>query len=911
MREYEFDPSLNILYKELNNLDFVFKPSSIAVIGASEKPNSVGKTLFENLINSSYKGKVYPVNPKRQSILNHKAYPGIKDIPGPVDLAVIATPAATVPEIILECSRRDVYGAIIISAGFKELGESGEKLEKQILLNKGKLRIIGPNCLGIINPYHAMNATFASDTALKGNIAFISQSGALCAAVLDWSLKEKIGFSAFVSIGSMIDVNWGDLIDYFGNDPNTKSILMYIESIADVRRFLSAAKETALTKPVILIKAGKTIESARAAKSHTGALTGSDEMLNVALKRVGVLRVDTIDSLFGMAEIFSKQPVTKGPNLAIVTNAGGPGVIATDALIINKAKLAKLQDKTFEELNKFLPSAWSHNNPIDILGDASADLYYKTVNEVIRDPNVDGVLIILTPQHMTDPTRVATEITKFAGIEKPLFASWMGAKSVKDGIKILVDAGIPAFEYPDLACVAFAHMWSYKHNLESLYETAKIYPELITEKEIKQKHKTISAIISKAKEENRTVLDETESKLILQTFDIPTVKTFAAKNEKEAVLLALKIGFPVVVKLRSKTITHKTSVGGVILNITTKKGVKLAFSQIKRSLKKLGKEKDFDGVTVQKMVQSEGYELILGSSADDQFGPVMLFGSGGKLVEVYKDMALALPPLTLNLAKRLIETTKIYEALKGEKNQKGVNLHELAKILTRFADLIAVYPEIKECDINPLLASREQIIALDARIILRKKNEAYPKLAFRPYPAHYVIDSKLKDNTEIVIRPIYPEDEHLAIQFYKEISEKSLKERYLRVLHYDELTAKERLVRLCCPDYDREITLVAELKHKQKKREILAIGRFTKLANSHDAAYSLLVKDKWHKKGIGKRLLKHIIQIAKEEKMDNLISHMFENNEPMKSLCKKLGFVLEKSDDQNILLAKLKLASFS
>jgi len=907
MKEYKFDPSLNIFYKEHSDLDYIFHPNSIAIIGASEKLNSVGRTLFENLFNSSFKGKVYLVNIKRNNILGHKSYPSVQDIPQDVELAIIATPASSIPNIIAECKKKNVKGIIIISAGFKELGESGEKLEKEILLNKGHIRIVGPNCLGIMNPYIGLNATFAANMAIKGNIAFISQSGALCTAVLDWSLKEKIGFSAFVSIGSMIDVNWGDLINYFGNDINTKSILMYVENISDVRAFLSAAREVALTKPIILIKAGKTSESAKAAKSHTGALTGSDEVLNTALKRVGVLRVNTIEDLFNMAEVFSKQPLTKGPNLAIVTNAGGPGVIATDALIVNKASLAKLQNKTYEELNKFLPKAWSHNNPVDILGDASPVLYNKTIKEIIKDPNVDGILVILTPQFMTDPTAVANAMKEFANINKPIFASWMGAKSVKEGIKILLEANIPTFEYPDLACLTFAYMWNYKYALESLYETAKMHGKLEVETQIKQKHKIVSDIINKARKENRLLLDELESNLILQTFDIQIVQTSIAKDEKQAMNEAQKIGFPVVLKLHSKTITHKSDVGGVILNIQSQEEVKQAFFKIKEALKKLGKEKEFEGVTVQKMIKNEGYELILGSAVDEQFGSIILFGTGGKLVEIYKDRALALPPLTINLAKKLIKRTKIYEALKGVRGLKAVNLEHLEKIIVSFTDLIARCPEIKECDINPLLVSSDQIIALDVRIILHEKSEKYPKLAIRPYPSHYVTDAKLKDETEIVIRPIYPEDEALVMQFYKDISQNSLRQSYLKDLHYDELIAHERLIRICYIDYDREITLVVELKHEKNKREILAIARFSKLANSNDAAYSLLVKDKWHKKGIGKLLLKHIINIAKEEKIDNLFSQMFEDNIEMINLCEKLGFSFEKLNKSNILVSKLKI----
>ncbi|MFA6118896.1 MAG: GNAT family N-acetyltransferase [Parachlamydiales bacterium] len=906
MKEYKFDPSLNILYKEHHNLDYIFNPRSIAVIGATEKENSVGRTLFENLINSDFKGEIFAVNPKRDLVLNHKSYSSIHDIKKPIDLVVIITPSNTVPQIISDCAKANVYGAIIISAGFGELGEKGKLLEKEILRNKKSMRIIGPNCLGVMIPNLNFNATFAAKPARKGNIAFISQSGALGTAVLDWSLKEKIGFSAFVSIGSMIDVNWGDLINYFGNDPNTQSILIYMESISDPRSFLSAAREVGLTKPIILMKAGKTKESAKAAKSHTGALAGSDEVLNAALKRVGVLRVDHIEDLFGMAEVFSKQPIPKGPNLGIITNAGGPAVIATDELILTGGSLASLNETTFKELNEFLPSAWSHNNPIDILGDASADLYYKTMKAVSKDPNIDGILVILTPQFMSDPMGVANKIKEFNDIGKPVLASWMGGDTVEEGIKILSDANIPVFEYPDFACRSFAYMWAYSNNLKGIYETPKIYDEIENEAEIAKKDKIFKEIIARARKENRLILDEYDSKLILQTFGIPIVETQTAKNERQAAEIAKKMGFPIVLKLFSRKVTHKSDIGGVKLNLNSEEDVKSAFISIKQNYEKIYNDNSFEGVSVQSMIKDNGIELILGSSVDEKFGPTILFGHGGELVEIFKDKAIDFPPLNATLASNLILRTKIYEALKGFRNKKAVNIENLIRILINFSNFIARYPEIKECDINPFLASEKRIIALDARIILQE-NDNYPKLAFRPYPEHYVKDTKLKDQTGVIIRPVKPEDEPLVRAFYEEVSENSLKQRYLKALHYNELIAHERLIRICYIDYDREITLIAELKNQKNKKEILAISRFTKMLNSNDATFALLVKDKWQNKGIGRKLLENIIQVSKNEHVNYLYSQMFEDNETMKSLCQSLNFQLEKREKHPILIAKLKI----
>lgn len=899
-----FDPSMNILYRSERQLDSIFQPDSVAVIGATENPGSVGRTVMQNLLSGSFKGKIFPVNPKRPSVLGVQAYPSVASLPQRVDLAVIVTPAKAVPQIIKECADAGIPAAVIISAGFKEMGPPGLALEEEILgfAKRGKMRIVGPNCLGVMNPVFGLNATFAAGMALKGSIAFMSQSGALCTAVLDWSLREKVGFSAFVSIGSMVDVNWGDLINYFGSDPETKSILIYMESIGDSRSFLSAAREVALTKPIILIKAGRTAESAKAAASHTGSLAGSDEALTAALKRVGVMRVDTIADLFSMAEILSKQPRPKGPHLSIVTNAGGPGVIATDALIGNGGKLTELSPETMKALNELLPPHWSRNNPIDILGDANADTYAKAVEIAAADPHSDGILVILTPQDMTDSTGTAEKLKQFktkTHFNKPLLASWMGAESVQKGDEILTHAGIPSFEFPDLACKTFAGMWRYSYNLKAIYEIPALSDSSSDDPAFLAKRHALQKIFEQARKEDRTILDEFESKQVLEAYGIPTVPTRVAKSAREAGQIADAMGFPIVLKLYSRTITHKTDVGGVKLNLKNQEAVQTAYEEIYASVKKLAGEKHFQGVTVQPMIKLEGYELILGSTVDEQFGPILLFGSGGQLVEVYQDRALALPPLTTTLARRMMEQTKIASALHGVRGRKAIDLDKLEQILVRFSNLVLEQPWIKEFDINPLLASPDQIIALDARVILhdpKTKQEDLPKPAIRPYPSQYVESCEVRLGKELVsflIRPIRPEDEPLVVEFHRDLSQETVRQRYLKELHYDERVAHERLLRICFNDYDREIALVAQMKgEKGKAGEIAGIIRLTKIPGTSDAVFALTVKDKWQHKKIGSKLMEKIMHVAKEEKIKHIAAYMLPENFQMEKLCKRFGFSL-------------------
>jgi acetyltransferase len=785
---------------------------------------------------------------------------------------------------------------VVISAGFRETGASGAELEREVIKRAGSMRVIGPNCLGIMNPSRGLNATFAANIAHPGHVAFLSQSGALCCAILDWSLKENVGFSSFVSMGSMADVGWGDLIYHLGDDPATKSIIIYMESIGNARAFLSAAREVALSKPIIVIKTGRTEAAARAAASHTGSLTGSDEVLDAAFRRVGVLRVGTIAELFDMAEILAKQPRAKGPRLAIVTNAGGPGGLAADALSLSGGELSDLAPETFGALNELLPAHWSRNNPIDVLGDANAERYAKCTSLALSDPNTDGVLVILTPQAMTDATGTARQLQDLAEAgDKPLLAAWMGGPAVEKGEDILNAANIPSFKYPDRAARAFTSMWQYSSNLRALYETpllASIAPPDRAQAE---------EIIRHAREKKREILTEFESKNLLAAYGIPVVPTRIAKNPEEAARIATEFGFPVVLKLCSETITHKSDVGGVVLNLTDRTSVAEAFREIERRVTAAHGMIAFEGVTVQPMIAGGGIELILGSSPDSQFGPVLLFGAGGKFVEIIKDRALGLPPLTATLARRMMEQTRIFAALRGVRGAKPSDLAALDQLMVRFSQLVAEQRWIKEIDINPLLAREDgSFIALDARIIVYgpERNVAdLPTTAIRPYPSQYLSHSVLKDGAIATIRPIRPEDEPLMVEFHKTLSEDSVHFRYFGMLKLDERIAHERLTRICFNDYDREIALAVDRKATDGSHEILGIGRLSRRLEDGGADFAILVSDPWQRQGLGTELMEKLVCIAKNEGLTHLSGCIMAGNTGMQKICRKAGFQLHRLSD--------------
>jgi acetyltransferase len=890
------------------SLDAIFAPQSVAVIGATEKPKSVGRTILANLLGSNFGGRVFPVNPKRPSVLGEKAYATVADVPEPIDLAVVVTPAATVPDVIGECAAVGVGAAIVISAGFKEVGPAGAELEARVLerARAGRVRLLGPNCLGVMRPQRGLNATFASTMALPGSVGFLSQSGALCTAILDWSLRERVGFSAFVSIGSMLDLGWGELIDYLGDDPRTESIVIYMESIGDARSFLSAAREVALSKPIIVIKAGRTDAAAKAAMSHTGALAGSDDVIDAAFRRCGALRVDSISDVFAMAEVLGKQPRPQGPRLAIITNAGGPGVLATDALIRDKGALAELSPELIHSLNGVLPAAWSHGNPIDVLGDAGPDRYAQVLSLAAQDPDSDGLLVMLTPQAMTEPTQTAEALRPFAKIPgKPVLASWMGGADVAAGDAILSRAGFATFPYPDTAARVFCAMWRLAYNLQGLYETPSVTDGTPVSADVAE---AIGAAVRGA---GRTILTEFESKQLLAAYGIPTVPTRVAKDEREAVAAAVEIGFPVVLKLHSQTLTHKTDVGGVQLHLASDDAVRRTFGAIQASVRQRAGSDHFLGVTVQPMIARQGYELIVGGSLDPQFGPVLMFGAGGELVEVFKDRALALPPLNTTLARRLMEQTQIYQALRGVRGRKPVDLAALEQLLVLFSRLVVEQPWIKEIDINPLRAAPEGLLALDARVIAHEPTLApsqFPRPAIRPYPRQYVSPWVAKDQTPLLIRPIRPEDEPLLIQFHQALSEETVAMRYFHAIHLRQRVAHNRLTRICFIDYDREMALVADREDSSTgAHDIVGVGRLTKLHGFNEAEFALLVHDSFQRRGLGTELLRRLIGVARDERLARISAEILPENRAMQKLCRNLGFELSQELGDVVVRASVAL----
>src|SRR5918998_515970 len=862
-----------------------------------------------NLVSSPFGGTVFPVNSRRPSVLGIKAYPSVSEVPARVDLAVIVAPAPEVPGIIRECVEAGVEGAVIISAGFREAGPEGAELERQVLeeARRGRMRIIGPNCLGVMKPPTGLNATFAGAMARPGNVALLSQSGALLTAILDQSFVENIGFSALVSTGSMMDVGWGDLIYYLGDDPQTKSIVIYMESVGDARTFLSAAREVALTKPIIVIKAGRTEAAGKAAASHTGSLTGSDEVLDAAFRRSGVLRVDEISELFDMAEVLGKQPRPKGPRLTVLTNAGGPAVLATDALIAGGGELAEISPETMESLNDFLPAPWSHGNPIDVLGDADPERYAKTLETAAGDPGSDGLLVILTPQDMTDPTATAERLAPYAhSTRKPVLASWMGGPAVAAGDSILNGAGIPTFDYPDAAARAFTNMWKYTYNLRGIYET----PEPAQDEGADRRR--VEEVMDRVRGSGRTILTEFQAKEILAAYGIPTVETRVARSPDEAVEFADRIGYPVVLKLDSETITHKTDVGGVRLNLQSADEVRQAYEDMESSIRENHRPEDFGGAAVQEMVSLDGYELIVGSSLDPQFGPVLLFGSGGSLVEVYRDRMLALPPLTTTLARRMMEGTRIFEALGGVRGRAPVDVGSLEKLLVRVSQLVVEQPWIQELDINPLLASPERLIALDARVVLHDpetKEEDLPRTAIRPYPKQYVSHEELRAGTPVTIRPIRPEDEPLMVRFHETLSEQSVYMRYFHMMNLDQRTAHERLTRICFIDYDREMALVAEcIDPETGEREIMGVARLSRRgAIPDEAEFSVLISDRFQRQGLGTLLVGKLLEVGRAEGLRRITADILFENYPMQRIARKLGFHLHRDTEEMVMKANLDL----
>jgi acetyltransferase len=890
----------------IHNLDKIFHPQSVAVVGASRRSQSVGHTVLHNLIDGGFKGDVYPVNPKYEAIGNTPCFADVATLPKAADLVVICTPARTVPEIVRQCGEAGILGILILSAGFRETGEAGMQLEQAVQEQARKfagMRIVGPNCLGVMAPHIGLNASFATDLPPRGSVAFISQSGALCTSVLDWALQENVGFSQFVSVGNMLDVGIADLIDYFAMDKWTDSIILYVESITEARQFMSAARAFAKKKPIIAYKAGRFAESSQAAASHTGAMAGVDAVYEAAFARAGIVRVFEVDDLFDCAELLSRQKTPKGARLAIVTNAGGPGVIATDALLDRHGVLAKLSEETIAKLNKELPAAWSHGNPVDVLGDAPPQRIGKAVEIILADNEVDGILTILSPQAMTDPTGAAKAVIQATGrSKKPLLTAWMGGAKVREGIELFNAAGIPTYSSPEPAVRAFMYLVSYARNRQLLYETPRELPV-----EFQLNRAKLRAVFDTILSEGHDVLTESTSKALLEAYEIPVAKTYVARTEDDAVELAHRVEFPVALKVFSAQITHKTDVGGVVLNLANESEVRAAFNRIITCAQEQRSEANIEGVTVQRMVSApDGHELIVGAKRDPVFGIVLLVGAGGVTAELYQDRALELPPVNERLARRALESLRSWPLLSGYRGHAAVNVDRLIEVLIRLSYLVADYPEIVELDVNPLLATPDDVIALDARIVLDHDVVIHPvrpysHLAIRPYPEEFMKRTKLKDGTPVLLRPIKPEDEPMWHELLGSCSPESI---HFRFRYMFKSTTHEMATRFCFIDYDREIAIVAEIDEGDG-RKLTGVGRLVADADHREAEYAVLVGDPWQGLGLGSLLTDYCLEVCECWGVQHVIAETAPNNNRMLGIFRKRGFTADAATcPDTVLLAK-------
>jgi len=895
MREH---PNLGI-----DNLNRIFNPKRIAVIGASEREGSIGAKILRNLIGVGYKGTVFPVNSFRQTVQGITAYPSISRITRTVDLAIVATPAHTVPQIVEECGKAGVSGIIISSAGFREVGEEGIVLERQILEHQKKysMRIIGPNSFGVIRPRINLYATFAGKLASPGKIAFISQSAALCASALDWASEAHVGFSAVVSTGSMLDVDFGDLIDYFGADAQTRSIVLYVESIKNARKFMSAARGFARTKPIVVVKAGRFQESVVPTLSHSGSLGGEDAVYDAAFRRAGIVRVEAMIDLFNCAEALAMQPNPAGPNLTIITNAGGPGIMATDQLIARGGKLSQLSDETVQALKRVLPSYCSTVNPIDIFEEATPKRFRDVMDICLKDSNSNGFLLVYAPQAAADPfaiAKVAVELAKQT--KKPILTSLMGEDSrCRKARRILQRHGIPVFTTPEQAVSTFMYMYSYTQNLELLYQTPEeLSVELAGPTSLK-------AILRRAYCEGQRVLSLPESLRFLDAYNIQTARTLVARTPHEADSLASKLGYPVVMKVLSPQVTHKSKIEGVALSICSSLEVQASFGELAKKVKKYDSTAEFHGVAVQPMIRKNGYELLIGCKKDPQFGSVILFGMGGTDAELFRDIAIGFPPLNQVLARRLIENTAIYNRLLSTGLPFDVKI--LEEILVKFSQLVIDFPEIKEIDINPLIVDKNSAVAVDARVVIdadriKQEIEPHEHLVIAPYPRRYISEWKLKDGTCVLLRPIKPEDEKRFDELFKSLSEETMRLRFFEIIKE---MSHETLTRYCNLDYDREIAIVAELQESSKP--IIGAVRLIIELGGKSGEFAVLVGDKWQGLGLGSKLMDLLIEIAKDMRVDKIYGYVIASNYKMLNICEKKGFKIEALDDDT-LIANLSLS---
>jgi acetyltransferase len=879
-------------------LDKFFYPNSVAIVGATEKMEKTGYTVLRNLLGNGFQGAVYPVNPKYRSVLGQPCYDRLKDLPQAPDLVVFALPAALVPPLMKDCRQAKAECAVVLSAGFKEAGPEGEELFRDLKKEATAhgVRLVGPNCLGVQTPAIGLNATFAPALPPAGRVAFISQSGALGSAILDWAAEKNVGFSHFVSIGSMADISFDHLIDYFGSDSRTACILIYMENLANARKFMSAARAFARSKPIVVLKAGASQQGARAAFSHTGAMAGNDAVYEAAFRRAGVIRVQTIQQLFDCTQALATQPLPAGNRLAIVTNAGGPAILATDTLEQRGGALAALAPETIAEIDKILPTYWSKANPVDVTADSGVEQFRAALHACLYDANVDAVLAIQTAQSGTDAGAAARAVaaTAKAVPSKPVYASWMGAQTVKNGRALLEEGKIPWYPFPERAVVTFMHMVRYRENLELLHETPADLPIELAD----INRAGAKAVLEIVRKTGRIHLEESESKRLIACYGIPVNASYLAKTEDEAASIARSLGCPVALKIESPDIWHKSDVQGVRLGIETEFGVRQVFRFLMENVRKKRPDARITGVTVEKMVDAQ-HELLIGAVKDPIFGPVIVFGLGGVATEVWQDRAIGLPPLNLALARHLVEGTRIARLLHGFRHLPAVPLEQLYTVLVRFSYLLLDFPEISEIEINPFAMSGNGGVALDAAVTLEQspsqQREPYEHLSIQPYPTQWTKTVTLRDGQRALLRPIRPEDEPLEAALVKNTSKESL---YFRFFGYVPGIDHKMLARFTQIDYDREMAIVAVIESGGQP-QIIGVVRIVGDGWRESAEYAILVADAWHGQGLGSLLTDFIIEIARAQGYQKITASFLKVNGAMRRLFKRKGFQIKAGDTES------------
>ncbi len=877
----------------MDNLKRMFDPATIAVIGASEKEGSLGRILIDNL-QACKERKIFTVNPNQKTVCNFHCYDSIEDLPEHIDLAIVSSPAPTVPAIVEACGRAGVDGMVIISDGFREVGEEGRRLEEEILRIKKKypLRILGPNCLGIIRPHVGLCAARLRSIPEKGNIALLTQSSAFGKTLFDWGMNAHVSFSMLASLGSGIDVDFGDMIDYLGNDPHTRSIMIYMEDrIGDIRKFVSAARGFARNKPIVLLKPPQVPNGFQDKHSHTDILAGPEDVFDALLSRVGVVRVKEAQDLYNTASVLYSRNLPRGPRLAVITNMTGTGLMAANRLLRSKGQLAQLSAQSLAELDQVLPPFWQRGNPVDILRTAGVEQYEKTIRICLRDTNVDGLLVIYGRMYREQDEEIAELLVAIAKeASKPVIATWLERDKEDKGWNILNENGIPTYGTPEGAVRTYLYMYNYERNLQNLHETPS---ELPVDEAPSKNH--LKSMVRRLIREGTTTLTDEDARKFLSNYGIPLMKTYTARTVDEAVRYADMIGYPVVLKISSPDIIFRQDVGGVVRGITTDPGLRREYERLIERVKERNPKAAIYGVTVQKMIEVIDYEIILGAKKDPDYGAAILFGMGGIGVEVFKDYAVGLPPLNQALARRLMEDTKIYKMLQGYRGKAPADLRQLEQIIVSFSNLIVDFPEILVMDMNPIAISDGKAMALDARIILDPTalhhETPYPHLVITPYPMRYVTRWHLRDGSEVLLRPIKPEDEPLEHEMFTSLSEASLRERFYQSI---KTITHEMHVRFCNIDYDREMSIVAEIRENGKRR-IIGIGSYMIEPDGRSCEFSVLVHDDYQGHGLASKLVDIVIGIADEKGLEEFFGYIEPKNRKMVNLTAKLGMIPEKT----------------